>query len=81
MLRLISLTCLMGLAVPAIAAEDAPKAERAETKIICKTEASTGTRFKKKICHSAREWDKIGEEHRRAAEEMAGPTVNTARGN
>jgi hypothetical protein len=41
-------------------------------KPICKTEKQTGSRFGKRVCHSAAEWKALAEEARRGAEGMAG---------
>lgn len=40
-------------------------------KPICKTEKQTGSRFGKRVCHSAAEWKALAEEARRGAEGMA----------
>ena len=57
---------------------------RAETKerMICKSEPETGTRFQRKTCRTAVEWDEIAEANRQAASEMANrPQIELRRGN
>lgn len=74
-------SCLSAVAMPAFAADAPAKPEQTQAKIVCKSQPETGTRFRKKTCHSVAEWDAIAEENRRAAAEMNGPAVNGARGN
>lgn len=73
---------LIGLAtVPAMARQQSQPGQNPQTKIVCKRDIETGTRFKKKTCHSVAEWDAITEENRRAVKDLIGPAVNTAKGN
>jgi hypothetical protein len=51
-----------------------------ETKMVCKRQALTGTRFAKKICYSAAQWDEKAEADRRAMAEMTGNTVQRESG-
>ena len=41
-----------------------------QDRIVCKTNTQTMSRFKKKTCHSQREWNRIAEENRRAYSEQ-----------
>lgn len=52
-----------------------------EDKVVCKSSLQTGTRFRKKICHTVGQWETIAEENRRALDEMQGATVRTERDN
>lgn len=80
-ITLLSLVLAGIAAMPATAQQQSQESEKPENKIVCKRDAETGTRFKKKTCHSVAEWDLISEENRRAAKELVGPAVNSARGN
>jgi hypothetical protein len=80
-ITLLSLALAGIAAMPAAAEQQRQDNEKPEQKIVCKRDAETGTRFKKKTCHSVAEWDVIAEENRRAAKELVGPVVNGARGN
>ncbi|WP_339706789.1 hypothetical protein [uncultured Sphingosinicella sp.] len=51
-------------------------------RIICKSSPKTGTRFGSKTCMTAREWEEVAENHRRAAAEMIDRAIiDTRRGN
>lgn len=81
----IVLPVLAGLAsVSSASATVASPTERAqsEDKVICKHSRQTGTRFTKKICKTALQWDRIADENRAAASEMVNrPQISTERGN
>jgi hypothetical protein len=44
-----------------------------QNKKVCKSEASTGSRFQKRVCHTNREWDQIREQNMRDMSEMSRP--------
>jgi hypothetical protein len=44
-----------------------------QTKKVCKSEPSTGSRFQKRVCHTNQEWDQIREQHMREMSEMSRP--------
>lgn len=51
-------------------AQQPPAPPRPEERIVCRYEARTGTRFKKRICHSQKELDALSESAQRKAHEM-----------
>jgi hypothetical protein len=52
-----------------------------ESKVVCRFEQNTGTRFATRTCHTNREWDQMREQQLRSAREMIDRVqVNTARG-
>lgn len=56
-------------------------APKAEDEMICKYQARTATRFKKKICHSKAVWEEISENSKRqAAEDFHKPTISIEKG-
>lgn len=67
-----ALLLAIGAATPLIAAETSPRPVSADPadKIVCKTEARTGTRFPTKTCRSRKEWDAIREAALRDGHEM-----------
>lgn len=40
------------------------------SKLICKSQKDTGTRFAKKKCMTKAQWDAVAEQHKRDAKEM-----------
>lgn len=52
---------LLALAVPATAAEKNDGAEAESTKRICRVQGEIGTRFKKRVCATAKEWAQMDE--------------------
>ena len=44
--------------------------QQADNKVVCKSEASTGSRFQSRVCHTSKEWAEMREMHLRAAHEM-----------
>jgi hypothetical protein len=49
-------------------------------RVICKTQAKTGTRFAKKICKTSAQWEAMREEARRSfAEDLQPRGINTCR--
>ncbi|ATE63437.1 hypothetical protein [Rhizorhabdus dicambivorans] len=68
--------------LPVLAADQPASQQPADgSRIVCKSQPTTGTRLRTKVCHSIAEWELISEENRRTAKEMVGPVVNGARGN
>lgn len=70
-MRIMALTAMIvalaaSAATPSLAEE---KSDKPEEKMVCKRMQQTGTRFASRTCHTAAEWDKIAEEHRRAMAE------------
>ena len=63
------------LAQPATA--PIPNGPDPQSKVVCKYELKTGTRFKERSCKTVKDWDAMREQHMRDAKEMAGPVVNT----
>lgn len=56
-----------------LAQDPAPKPsaeEVAANRVVCKYEAKTGTRFKKRICHTRAQWDEIAQSAQRKGHEM-----------
>lgn len=49
----------------------AADALKPEDKMVCKRRQETGTRFFAKVCRTARQWEEMAEQHRRALGEMA----------
>jgi hypothetical protein len=41
-----------------------------DNKVVCRSEAATGSRFQSRVCHTNKEWDEMREQERRAAHEM-----------
>lgn len=39
-------------------------------KMVCKYQLQTGTRFKKKVCMTAAQWEEMAEQHRSGAKEL-----------
>jgi hypothetical protein len=67
--------------VPAAFASPEDRAQQDE-KLICKHNRQTGTRFTKKVCKTAAQWDRMAEEHRSVASEMVNrPLISIDRGN
>lgn len=53
----------------------------ADEKLVCKTDAKTGTRFKTKICKTRLQWEQMREQHLRNAREVIDrPEIETRRG-
>ncbi|APZ99560.1 hypothetical protein BWQ93_14505 [Sphingopyxis sp. QXT-31] len=55
------------LSVPALASPNDEEAVAVDPKdkLVCKRQQATGTRFFKKICKTAAQWDALAEQHRR----------------
>ncbi len=52
-----------------------------DDKVICKGEKKTGTRFGKRVCKTARQWELMRIEHQRGAKEMIDKAIiETRRG-
>lgn len=50
-------------------------------KMVCKLASQTMSRFKKKTCHTRRQWDRMAEESRRAyGEQRDRPVIDITRG-
>ena len=64
MKRLLSIAVLgvmaMGLALPAMAKDDAGKDD--STRVVCKRIKETGTHFRRKVCLTKQRWDKMQED-------------------
>lgn len=54
-----------------LAAVQEPAPPAPADRIVCKYEARTGTRFKKHICHTRGEWERMAAAAQRDAHEMA----------
>ena len=53
----------------------------ADDKVVCKTDAKTGTRFKTNICKTRLQWEQMREQHLRDAREVIDrPQIETRRG-
>jgi hypothetical protein len=74
-------SCVLGVLLtvggPALAQAASPAAiiepsadQVVENKVVCKSEAKTGTRFSTRVCHTSREWAEIREQNLRAMNEM-----------
>jgi len=66
-----ALTMLCATA-PTMAANPKQKGE----KMICKGQASAGTRFRTRICHTRAEWSQIEEENKRLMQDMTTRYIN-----
>lgn len=74
---LAALASVMALAMlcttaPAMSANPKQKGE----KMICKGQASAGTRFRTRICHTQAEWAQIEEENKRLMQDMNTRYIN-----
>jgi hypothetical protein len=58
------------LLIPASVPVKAGSTAETDDKLICKYRMETGTRFKKKKCMTAAQWDEMSEQHRAGAKEM-----------
>lgn len=61
---------LFALAAPQASAQDAPASDPKASKTVCKSSIQTGTRFRKRVCRTAKEWDELAELSRQAGKEM-----------
>ena len=61
---------LYAVASVPVAAMSAP-AEKPEARMICKYSLQTGTRFKKRTCKTAAEWEAMAEAHREGLRDSA----------
>jgi hypothetical protein len=67
-------------ATPVAATSPQLAADDQSQKMVCRSQASTGTRFKSRNCKSRAEWDAIREQSLRdAAEQINRPVVETRR--
>lgn len=78
------LALLIAVAAPAGSSPDTGAADQAEAKakdpMICKEQAQTNSRFRKKICHKKSEWAAIAEENKRNyAEQRDRPVIDMTR--
>lgn len=79
---------LLGVAVAApVSAQDSQDVVvvgeplEADQRVVCKKQKATGTRFEKKTCMTARQWEATREQNRRDLKEMIDrPEVNNNRG-
>lgn len=70
------------LASAPVAQTAAAPADAASERQVCKSTGQTGTRFRKKTCRTARQWEQIAEASKRDAGELINrPIVNGARSN
>lgn len=51
-------------------AGQSPARESEENKVVCKSQAKTGTRFKEKDCRTRAQWEELRVQQQRDAEEM-----------
>ena len=74
---------LISLASPAMAQTSIPPMPVGEepgdlqNKMVCKSEASTGSRFQTRTCHTNREWSEIREQNMRVMSEMNRPQLSS----
>lgn len=78
------LALLIAAAAPTASSPDIDAAGTAEAKaedrMICKEQAQTNSRFRKKICHKQSEWAAIAEENKRSyAEQRDRPVIEIRR--
>lgn len=74
-----SASLALALAVTATAGSAGEKSDDA-TKLICKREKQTSTRFSKRTCMTKEQWDAVAEENRRNYSEMRDrPVIDTTR--
>ncbi len=67
--------------VSAPAAAASAEAGRDGSKVVCKRESKTGTRFPTKICRTKAQWEALSEQHKRDAKEMIDrPQIEDRRG-
>lgn len=59
---------MAAVTIAPVSAEEAVKKKDKE-EVVCKRTQKTGTRFASRVCHTPAEWDRITEEHKRAAAE------------
>lgn len=62
----------------AYAAEREAEAKKRE-RVICRTTMATGSRFEKRQCKTAAEWEEMAEKHKEGWQEvLSKPTINPA---
>ncbi len=77
-MRSLSLIALSALLASAVApAQPAAAAKKDGQKMICKSQAGTGSRFGTRTCHTKAEWDAIREEAGRSYDDMRTRYMNT----
>ena len=77
---LISVSIALMLAMQS-AASPSEARQADDNKIICKSEAKTGTRNKTRTCYTKAQWDKIREQNQRDVRELIDrPQIETQRG-
>jgi hypothetical protein len=64
------MTAALFASAPSATAAGSFSAAAPEEKEICKYRQKTGTRFKKKECRTAKEWDEMAENNRAGLKEM-----------
>jgi len=75
-MKLMMLLSFAGLAWPLKAAaptdprDKEAAAAASDNEIVCKYQAKTGSRFKKKDCRTRLQWDQLSVQHQRDAKEM-----------
>jgi uncharacterized membrane protein len=47
-----------------------PAAPAQKEKLVCREQAKTGSRFTKRECRTAEQWEAMAEQHRRSGKEM-----------
>ena len=73
----IGIVALSVLAAGEASAADKKAAADPKERVVCQNEMVTGTRFSKRICKSAREWEEAEERSRDALrEQMSRPVIN-----
>ena len=76
---LVSVSIALMLAMQTAASPEARQAD--DNRIICKSEAKTGTRQKTRTCYTKAQWDKIREQNQRDVRELIDrPQIETQRG-
>lgn len=84
---LISVFAAVALATSSVAVGQSPNtsssasAKSGDSKVICKKQARTGTRFPDKICRTSAQWEEMRAQQQRDAEELINrPKIETSRG-
>lgn len=66
------------ISAPAVAAEKKTQIDKTD-RVVCRSLIMTGTRFEKRVCKTAGEWEKIAQRHNdEYREQLARPVINRA---
>lgn len=82
-MRLLPVFALLSLiALPSGAAIAADAKSDGSQKVVCKSRATTGSRFQKRTCRTKAEWDALEEQMKRdVAEQINRPRISIEKGN